>query len=51
MTNLPTKGNWGLMAATGGPLGDMVDEEAVPLLGPTELGRPKATVEGALSLS
>ena len=47
---IPTKGNWGLIPA-GGPLGDMVDEVTVPMLGPTEFGRTEAVVEDALSLS
>ena len=45
---IPTKGNWGLIPA-GGPLGDMVHEVTVPLLGPTQFGQTQANVQDALS--
>ena len=48
--SIPTKGNWGLIPA-GGPLGDMVHEVTVPLLGPTQYGQTQANVQDALSLS
>ena len=47
--SIPTKGNWGLIPA-GGPLGDMVHEVTVPLLGPTQFGQTQANDEDALSL-